>query len=140
MNVLRGLPEPFTMSGDVGGRRSFPVSDFTRRKLQIITVVLPVTQTGEELVIESARFFFRDPEVWLEVVTMDEDLTVVDRWEALTKAGDLKPNFVMAMTEPNRLKKLYFAVVARNISCDESRLYPCDGWSIKFVIRQYRTC
>lgn len=140
MNVLRGLPGPFTMSGDVGGRRSFPVSGLTRRKLQIITVVLPATQTGEEFVIESAQFFLRDSEIWLEVVNMDEDLAVIDRWEASTGAGDLKPNFVIATTQPNRPRTLYLAVVAHNISRDESRLYPCDGWSIKFVMRQYRTC
>jgi hypothetical protein len=134
--TLRRYFESLSLSGDVGEKKSFLISGSRRRRLQTITVVLPATQTGLELVIEHARFFFRNPEIWLEVVTLDEHLEDVDRWEALTSAGDLRPNQILSMNEPFSQKTLYLAVVGRNTSNDETRLYPCDGWTIDFTIRQ----
>ncbi|MGE5396224.1 MAG: hypothetical protein ACM3MK_01665 [Chitinophagales bacterium] len=120
----------FKLSGDVGGSTDFFVEPGATRKLQTITLSLPA---NSKLVVNRARFFFNDPEIFFRVSVLDLDIVEFRHWLAPTSAGDVPANVTLLTT--TRPRTIYLAIAGTNVrTTGRSLLNPWDGWWVKFSV------
>ncbi|RNB86628.1 hypothetical protein EDM59_10685 [Brevibacillus nitrificans] len=121
--------ERFTLSGDVGGAKSFSIGGRQRRNVQIITVGII---SSAFLVIRGARLNFQNNNIRLRVQVRGSKRF----WQSTSNKED-SPNLnTVLFIESAEAKGVELVISAVNTSGNPATLHPQDGWWLDFVINK----
>lgn len=121
--------ERFSLSGDVGGQRSFTIAGHEQRRIQVITVGVLSTVS---LVLIGARLNFQNPNIRLRVQVRGSSRFFQSTGN---KVDNPNPNKVL-FTETTEARAVELQVFAVNRDGSPARLHPNDGWWLEFSLNK----
>lgn len=121
--------ERFSLSGDIGGERSFTIPGQENRRVQAITVGVI---SSASLVITAARFNFQNQNIRLRVQVRGSNRF----WQSNTNKADFPNLNRLLFTESAEASAVELVVSAVNRDGSPARLHPQDGWWLEFAINK----
>lgn len=121
--------ERFTLSGDIGGERSFSISGRRNRSVQVITVGVI---SSASLVLKGARFNFQNRNMRLRVQVRGSRAF----WQSTSNKQDFPNLNRVLFTESAEARGVELVVSVVNVSGNRAVLCPQDGWWLDFALNK----
>ncbi|HBZ79364.1 MULTISPECIES: hypothetical protein [Brevibacillus] len=121
--------ERFSLSGNVGGAKSFQIAPKQRRNIQVITVGII---SSAFLVLNAARFHFQNRNIRLRVQVRGAQAF----FQSTSSKQDFPgPNKVL-FVESEEARAVELVISAVNVGNSPAFLHPQDGWWLDFLINK----
>ncbi|KZE43347.1 hypothetical protein AV540_25320 [Brevibacillus parabrevis] len=121
--------ERFSLSGDVGGTKSFQIAPQQRRDIQVITVGII---SSAFLVLNAARFNFQNRNIRLRVQVRGAKAF----FQSTSNKQDFPgPNKVL-FVESAEARAVELVISTVNVGSSAAFLHPQDGWWLDFLINK----